>query len=104
MKTYFKNTISLLAVCTLGLTSCLDLDPVVNDKIIPENYFQNEDDARAAVTAIYNPFVAGWGGSIFSAHVASYFMESNLLQTKWDYSGTTWRWWNVSYGPLRRGT
>ena len=79
MKTYLKNTISLLAVCTLGLTSCLDLDPVVNDKIIPENYFQNEDDARAAVTAIYNPFVAGWGGSIFGAHVASYFMESNLV-------------------------
>ena len=41
-----KNAISLLAVCSLGLTSCLDLDPVVNDKIIPENYFQNEDDAR----------------------------------------------------------
>lgn len=42
-----------MAVCSLGLTSCLDLDPVVNDKIIPENYFQNEDDARAAVTAVY---------------------------------------------------
>lgn len=79
MKTYFKNTISLLAVCTLGLTSCLDLDPVVNDKIIPENYFQNEDDARAAVTAIYRPFIAGWSGDLFSAHVASYFMESNLV-------------------------
>lgn len=79
MKTYLKNTISWLAVCTLGLTSCLDLDPVVNDKIIPENYFQNEEDARAAVTAIYRPFIAGWSGSIFSAHVASYFMESNLV-------------------------
>lgn len=79
MKTYFKNTISLLAVCTLGLTSCLDLDPVVNDKIIPENYFQNEDDARAAVTAIYRPFIAGWSGDLFSAYVASYFMESNLV-------------------------
>lgn len=74
----FKNTISLLAAFSLGLTSCLDLDPVVNDKIIPENYFQNEDDARAAVTAIYHPFIAGWSGSIFSAHVASYLMESNL--------------------------
>ena len=74
-----KNAISLLAVCSLGLTSCLDLDPVVNDKIIPENYFQNEDDARAAVTAVYRPFIAGWSGSIFSAHVASYLMESNLV-------------------------
>lgn len=73
-----KNAISLLAAFSLGLTSCLDLDPVVNDKIIPENYFQNEDDARAAVTAVYHPFIAGWSGSIFSAHVASYLMESNL--------------------------
>ena len=73
-----KNAISLLAAFSLGLTSCLDLDPVVNDKIIPENYFQNEDDARATVTAVYHPFIAGWSGSIFSAHVASYLMESNL--------------------------
>lgn len=73
-----KNAIILLAALSLGLTSCLDLDPVVNDKIIPENYFQNEDDARAAVTAVYHPFITGWSGSIFSAHVASYFMESNL--------------------------
>lgn len=73
-----KSTIVLLAAFSLGLTSCLDLDPVVYDKIIPENYYKNEDDARAAVTAVYRPFIAGWSGGLFSAHVASYFMLSNL--------------------------
>lgn len=60
-----------------GLTSCLDLDPVVNDKISPENFFKNESDAKAAVTAMYSPFVADWGG-VYCASVGSYLNLSNL--------------------------
>ncbi len=60
-----------------GLTSCLDLDPVVNDKISPENFFKNESDAKAAVTAIYNPFHASWGG-VYSAQVSSYLILNSL--------------------------
>ena len=76
---YKKIQYLLLGAFCLGLTSCLgDLAPVVNDKIIPDNYFKNEEDARAAVTAIYSPYRAGWSGSIFNAWVGSYLMLSNL--------------------------
>lgn len=78
MKKYIKSTTVALAACSFGLASCLDLDPVIYDKIIPDNFYQSEEDARAAVTAIYNPFTPGWGGTIFNAWVGSYFMISNL--------------------------
>lgn len=81
MKSIIYTTLRYLIICAfgLGLVSCLgDLEPVVNDKIIPENYFKDENDARAAVTAIYNPMHTDWGGSIFISSVDSYFNLSNL--------------------------
>jgi pentatricopeptide repeat protein len=44
---------------------------------MPENFFKNENDARAAVTAIYNPMHTSWGG-MFSAQVESPYNTSNL--------------------------
>lgn len=76
-----KLNIQYLLICVLclGLTSCLrNLDPVIYDSIMPDNFFKNEDDARAAVTAIYNPMHAGGGGNIFGAYVSSYVGLSNL--------------------------
>ena len=81
MKKLLKNKIQYLLICAfgLGLTSCLgDLEPVVNDKIIPENFFKNEDDAKAAVTSIYAPFSADWNGSIYATREVSYLELSNL--------------------------
>lgn len=76
-----KTKINILAGACLffvsGLASCLDLDPVVNDKISPENFFKSESDAKAAVTAIYNPFHTSWGG-IYSAQVSSYLILNSL--------------------------
>lgn len=67
----------LLTCSSLLFNSCIgDLDTVVNDKIIPENFFQDENDARAAVTSIYNPLNT-WG-DIFNSTVASYYNLSNL--------------------------
>jgi hypothetical protein len=80
MKKLIYKTIQyfILAAFGLGLTSCLgNLDPVINDRIIPENYFQNEDDARAAVTAIYYPMHTFVGG-IYNTQVQSFFNISNL--------------------------
>ena len=74
-----KKQYFIACMLLFGLVSCLgDLDPIVNDKIIPENYFKDENDARAAVTAIYNPMHTDWGGDIFNSAVASYFNLSNL--------------------------
>lgn len=81
MKNLIYNKVHYIILCAFcfGLTSCLgDLDPVIYDKIIPENYFKDENDARAAVTAIYNPMHTDWGGDIFNAAVGSYLNLSNL--------------------------
>ncbi|NQX42295.1 RagB/SusD family nutrient uptake outer membrane protein [Pedobacter steynii] len=43
---------------------------------MPDNYFKNENDARAAVTAIYSP-MRGQGG-IYDCYVETYLMLSNL--------------------------
>ncbi|GHV50414.1 membrane protein [Bacteroidia bacterium] len=68
----------LIGAFMIGLSSCLgNLDPVINDKIMPENFFKSEDDARAAVTAIYNPFGPNWD-QIYCAQVESPFNISNL--------------------------
>lgn len=78
MKKLIFNNIQYLLICVLGMgmTSCLgNLDSVVLDKIIPENYYQNEDDARAAVTSIYHPMNSQ--GDLFGMW-ESYFMISNL--------------------------
>lgn len=75
-----KTKIYIIGLILTGLfSSCLgNLDPIVNDKIIPSNYFKNENDAKAAVTAIYQPFQTGWGGTIYSAWVGTYYMVSCL--------------------------
>lgn len=79
MKNLIYNKVHYLILCAFcfGLTSCLgDLDPVIYDKIIPENYFKDENDARAAVTAIYHPMRSE--GNLFNAYITSYLMLSNL--------------------------
>lgn len=80
MKNFINKNMQylLVCVCGLGLTSCLDLDPVINDKIIPDNFYKDENDARAAVTSIYQPMHTDWGGDIFNAGVGSYLNISNL--------------------------
>ena len=79
MKRFWHNKLVYILMCilVLGTSSCLkNLDPIIKDKIIPDNYFKNEDDARAAVTAIYNPML-GEGG-IFNCWIETYLMLSNL--------------------------
>lgn len=93
MNRIVKNIIVSLALCSsIGLTSCLDLDPVIYDKISPENFFQSEDDAKAAVTAIYNPFRPDWNGSIYSAGMGTYLTLSNLPS---DDTGLTRSDWEI---------
>jgi len=64
-------------VLVSGMSSCLsNLDPIIKDKIIPDNYFKNEGDARAAVTAIYSPMRGE--GDIYNCYIETYLMLSNL--------------------------
>lgn len=67
---------ALVSLLGMGLGSCLDLDPVVYDKIIPENFYKTEADARAAVTGIYSPL--GSPGEIYGGWTETFWMINNL--------------------------
>ncbi|MDF1549414.1 MAG: RagB/SusD family nutrient uptake outer membrane protein [Bacteroidales bacterium] len=55
MKTINSITYILIIAFTIGWTSCSDfLDTVPDDKITGDNFYQNEDDFRAATAALYN--------------------------------------------------
>lgn len=68
-----------LLICIEGLvlSSCFGkLDPIIFDNIIPKNYYKDENDARAAVTAIYHPMNPV--GDLFGIWAGTYFIISNL--------------------------
>lgn len=68
--------ITLVALLGIGMESCLDLDPVIYDKIIPENFYKTESDAKAAVTGIYSPL--GSPGDIYGGWTETFWMINNL--------------------------
>jgi hypothetical protein len=55
MKTRLRATVMLSAVLALG--ACKDLTEVPSDFVAPENFYQNQADALAAVNAAYASFV-----------------------------------------------
>lgn len=97
-----KQYIAFCILCTffLSFTSCLgDLDPVVNDRIIPNNFFKDENDALAALTSIYYPFNGSWNGAIYQAGLTSYLNLANLCaddmnNTRGDYDIVEKFLWN----------
>src|SRR5690606_14703353 len=55
MKSIYKITTMLLTVVPLMWTSCSDLLEVEpEDRITAENFYQSEDDFRAATAPLYN--------------------------------------------------
>lgn len=72
---YIKQII-WVALIGIGMGSCLDLDPVIYDKIIPENFYKTESDAKAAVTGIYSPL--GSPGEIWGGWTETFWMINNL--------------------------
>lgn len=91
MKKNSKNILASLALCfSLGLTSCLDLDPVIYDQISPENFYQTEDDVNAAVTAVYYPFRSDWSGGIYQPYVSNYLALSNLTSDDTALTRSDW--------------
>src|SRR5687767_13437373 len=55
MKNRFRATLMLTAVLALG--ACRDLTEVPSDFVAPENFYQNQADALAAVNAAYASFI-----------------------------------------------
>ena len=55
MKNRIRATVMLSAVLAVG--ACKDLTEVPSDFVAPENFYQNQADALAAVNAAYASFV-----------------------------------------------
>ncbi len=55
-KLLIYTTIALTVALTTGLQSCVDLDQAPYSTLTPENFFQNEADAKSAVISAYSAF------------------------------------------------
>ncbi|MEX0680123.1 MAG: RagB/SusD family nutrient uptake outer membrane protein [Balneolales bacterium] len=66
-------TIIFIATVTLTLTSCDDLNVSDVNRVTPENFWRNADDAEAGLVGAYGPLtvIMGWGrmmGAILTTH------------------------------------
>ena len=71
------------------LSSCeKDLNPIIYDRIAPNNFFQNENDLRAATTSIYWELKTnGWGP--YRVSDGSAFIMNEGATGEWM---TKWSW------------
>ncbi|GGG99544.1 hypothetical protein GCM10007415_39170 [Parapedobacter pyrenivorans] len=87
MKTFLNYT--LMLVLGFVLSSCeKDLNPIIYDRIAPNNFFQNENDLRAATTSIYWELKTnGWGP--YRVSDGSAFIMNEGATGEWM---TKWSW------------
>ena len=82
----------VMAACCLSMfTSCKkQLETKVNSVLTPENFYQSEGDANAALITVYIPFTSYWGNpdpgngnwyaALYNADIKSYLSKS-LIST-----------------------
>lgn len=95
------------------LSSCEDqLKTVVKSQLTPENFYQSEGDANAALITLYVPFTSNWGNpdpglpaadqwraALYNADLKSYLVRSLLTTDEIANDGTF-----VNAGPLTNFT
>ena len=87
---------SIFIVCSLFFTACEgDLEPEVFDKFSVSTFFQNESDAKAAVTAIYNGLMPNWQGGYASAMSSYRFQQSGTTDELYVSWGQSWPQWTL---------
>ena len=109
-KNYFGKTPAfLLAVFTsiFILSSCeKQLETKVYSQLTPENFYQSEADANAALITLYTPFSSNWGNpdpgsgswyaSLYNADIKTYLLRSvastDEISTDWDGNLTNFTW------------
>lgn len=103
----------LIAVSLSMVTSCNDqLETVVNSQLTPDNFYQSEGDANAALITLYVPFTSNWGNpdpglpandqwraSLYNADLKTYLMRSILTTDEIANDGSF-----VNAGPLTNFT
>ncbi|HMJ67646.1 MAG TPA: RagB/SusD family nutrient uptake outer membrane protein [Cyclobacteriaceae bacterium] len=95
------------------LVSCEDeLKTVVESQLTPDNFYQSEGDANAALITLYVPFTSNWGNpdpglpttdqwraALYNADLKTYLMRSMLTTDEISNDGTF-----VNAGPLTNFT
>jgi hypothetical protein len=102
----------LLAVASLGFAGCKKaLETKVNSVLTPQNFYQSEGDANAALITLYIPFSSNWGNpdpgngtwfaALYNADIKTYFSKS-LVSTDEIYNegtdGNTAPLFNFTWG------
>ena len=104
-----KTSALLLAVFTsiFILSSCeKQLETKVYSQLTPENFYQSEADANAALITLYTPFSSNWGNpdpgsgswyaSLYNADIKTYLLRSiastDEISTDWDGNLTNFTW------------
>lgn len=84
-----KRYLTYILILGISLSSCeKNLDPIIYDRIAPNNFFQNENDLRAATTSIYWELKTnGWGPYRISD--GSSFIMNEGATGEWV---TKWSW------------
>lgn len=99
----------LITVCLSVFTGCEEqLETVVNSQLTPDNFYQSEGDANAALITLYVPFTSNWGNpdpglpandqwraALYNADLKSYLLRSILTTDEVANDGTF-----VNAGPL----
>ena len=107
---YKMRTVAfLLTVFTITsiFTSCEKaLETRVFSQLTPQNFYQSEGDANAALMTLYIPFTSNWGNpdpgsgtwyaALYNADIKSYLLRSvaptDEISTDWDQNLTNFTW------------
>ena len=97
----------LLLAATVLLGSCKKmLETKVYSQLTPQNFYQSEGDANAALITLYIPFSSNWGNvdpgsntwyaSLYNADIKTYLLHSvastDEISTDWDANLTNFTW------------
>ncbi|MEO8405100.1 MAG: RagB/SusD family nutrient uptake outer membrane protein [Chitinophagaceae bacterium] len=98
----------LLLIALIGVgTGCKKaLETKVYSQLTPQNFYQSEGDANAALITLYIPFTSNWGNTdpgnntwyaaLYNADIKSYLLRSvactDEISTDWDGNLTNFTW------------
>ena len=103
----FALFFALTAVLVLVSPGCKKaLETKVYSQLTPQNFYQSEGDANAALITLYIPFTSNWGNvdpgnnnwyaALYNADIKSYLLRSiactDEISTDWDGSLTNFTW------------
>jgi starch-binding outer membrane protein, SusD/RagB family len=109
-----KVLVSMTLIGTMSMISSCEeqLETVVNSQLTPDNFYQSESDANAALITLYVPFTTNWGNpdpglpandqwraALYNADLKSYLLRSMLTTDELANDGTF-----VNAGPLTNFT